>query len=217
MSSMKQLQQVTEQDFEAEVLLSEVPVLVEFGATWCGPCKVVEPELVALAQEYAGRAKVLTVDIDQSPLLARQLGIQSVPTFLVFHQGRPVTGKAGAMKKAQLAEMIEPLLPRPAGALKPKEVAQLAKQKHISLVDIRPKEVFDRAHMAGAVNIPEPEVNTRIEELLNLPASPVLYCRTGAESKALAGELARQGTPVSFLDGGVLGWEGEGFTLERSN
>src|SRR5262245_64909248 len=134
------LQQVTEKDFEREVLMSELPVLVEFGATWCGPCKVVEPELQALAQEYAGRAKVLTVDIDQSPYLARQLGIQSVPTFLVFHQGRPVTGKAGAMKRAQLAELLEPVLPRAAGSLKPKEVAQLLRQRQICLVDTRSEE-----------------------------------------------------------------------------
>ena len=211
------LQQVTEKDFEREVLVSELPVLVEFGAAWCGPCKVVEPELQALAQEYAGRAKVLTVDIDQSPYLARQLGIQSVPTFLVFHQGRPVTGKAGALKKAQLAELIEPLLPRPAGALKPKEVAQLAKQQQICLVDIRPAEVYGRAHLAGAINVPRDQVEQRLEELLELPAPPVLYCRAGADSKALAGELASSGTPVAFLEGGVLGWEADGFALERSS
>jgi thioredoxin 1 len=216
MGAMK-LQQVTEKDFEKEVLVSELPVLLEFGATWCGPCKVVEPELQALAQEYAGRAKVLTVDIDQSPFLARQLGIQSVPTFLVFHQGRPVSGKAGALKKAQLAELLEPVLPRPAGALKPKEVAQLARQQQICLVDIRPAEVFKRAHLPAAINIPQAEVNTRLDELLDLPAPPVLYCRSGADSKALAGELAASGTPVAFLEGGVLGWEGDGFALERPN
>jgi thioredoxin len=215
--AMMKLQQVTEQDFETEVMVSDVPVLVEFGATWCGPCKVVEPELQALAQEYAGRAKVVSVDIDQSPFLARQLGIQSVPTFLVFHQGRPVSGKAGALKKAQLAELLEPVLPRPAGALKPKEVAQLQRQGHITMVDIRPPEVYGRAHIKGAVSIPQAELAARIEELLDLPSSPVLYCRTGADSKAAAGELASQGTPVSFLDGGVLGWEGDGFTLERAN
>jgi len=209
------LQQVTEKDFEKEVLVSELPVLVEFGATWCGPCKVVEPELQALAQEYAGRAKVLTVDIDASPFLARQLGIQSVPTFLVFHQGRPVSGKAGALKKAQLAELLEPVLPRPAGALKPKEVAQLAKQQQICLVDIRPADVFRRAHIAGAINVPQADFETRFEELLDLPAPPVLYCRTGADSKALAGDLASRGSPVAFLDGGVLGWEGDGFSLDR--
>ena len=211
------LQQVTEKDFEREVLVSELPVLLEFGATWCGPCKVVEPELQALAQEYAGRAKVLTVDIDQSPYLARQLGIQSVPTFLVFHQGRPVTGKAGALKKAQLAELLEPVLPRPAGALKPKEVAQLAKQKQICLVDIRPAEVYQRAHITGAINVPRDQMEQRLEELMELPVPPVLYCRSGADSKALAGELAGSGTPVAFLEGGVLGWEGEGFSLERPN
>jgi thioredoxin len=191
--------------------------LVEFGATWCGPCKVVEPELLALAQEYAGRAKVVGVDIDQSPFLARQLGIQSVPTFLVFHQGRPVNGKTGALKKAQLAELIEPVLPRPAGSLKPKEVAQLSKQGHITLVDLRPAQVYARAHIKGAINIPQEELKTRIEELLDLPSAPVLYCRAGADSKTLAAELASQGTPVSFLEGGVLGWEGDGFTLERPN
>ncbi|MEO8185102.1 MAG: thioredoxin domain-containing protein [Deltaproteobacteria bacterium] len=211
------LQQVTEKDFEREVLVSELPVLVEFGATWCGPCKVVEPELQALAQEYAGRAKVLIVDIDQSPYLARQLGIQSVPTFLVFHQGRPVTGKAGALKKAQLAELLEPVLPRPAGALKPKEVAQLAKQQQICLVDIRPPEVYQRAHLAGAINVPREQLEQRLEELLELPAPPVLYCRAGVDSKTVAGELAASGTPVAFLEGGVLGWEAEGFALERAN
>jgi len=211
------LQQVTEKDFEREVLVSELPVLLEFGATWCGPCKVVEPELQALAQEYAGRAKVWTVDIDQSPYLARQLGIQSVPTFLVFHQGRPVTGKAGALKKAQLAELLEPLLPRPAGALKPKEVAQLAKQKQICLVDIRPAEVYQRAHIVGAINVPRDQMEQRLEELMELPVPPVLYCRAGADSKALAAELAASGTPVAFLEGGVLGWEGDGFSLERPN
>ena len=209
------LQQVTEKDFEKEVLVSELPVLVEFGATWCGPCKVVEPELQALAQEYAGRAKVVAVDIDASPFLARQLGIQSVPTFLVFHQGRPVTGKAGALKKAQLAELLEPVLPRPAGALKPKEVAQLAKQQQICLVDIRPAEVFSRAHIAGAINVPQADFEARFEELLDLPAPPVLYCRAGVDSKALAGDLAAKGSPVAFLEGGVLGWEADGFSLDR--
>ena len=214
MKPMK-LQQVTEHDFETEVLVSEIPVLVEFGATWCGPCKVVEPELQALAQEYAGRAKVVKVDIDQSPFLSRQLGIQSVPTFLVFHQGRPVSGKAGALQKAQLAELLEPVLPRAAGALKPKEVAQLLRQGHVTLVDVRPAEVYGRAHIQGAINIPHGELKARLHELDELSSSPVLYCRTGADSKALAAELAAEGSPVAFLDGGVLGWEGDGFTLER--
>lgn len=209
------LQQVSEQDFEAEVLLSQAPVLVEFGATWCGPCKTVEPELVALSAELGERAKVVKVDIDQSPYLARQLGIQSVPTFVVFANGRPVGGKVGALKKAQLAEMIEPFLPRAAGALKPKEVAQLQKQGQVALVDTREAAVFSRSHIAGAINVPLEEIATRIDELSSLRAAPVLYCRTGNDTKALAAQLAQQGTPVAYLDGGVLGWEADGFTLQR--
>ena len=73
------LKAVTERDFEQEVLASELPVLLEFGAEWCGPCKVVAPELEALSRELEGKAKVLTVDIDKSPMLARELGVQSVP------------------------------------------------------------------------------------------------------------------------------------------
>ena len=209
------LQQVSEQDFEAQVLLSQAPVLVEFGATWCGPCKTVEPELVALSAELGERAKVVKVDIDQSPYLARQLGIQSVPTFVGFANGRPVGGKVGALKKAQLAEMLEPFLPRAAGALKPKEVAQLQKQGQVALVDTREAAVFRRSHIAGSINVPLEEIATRIDELSSLRAAPVLYCRTGNDTKALAAQLAQQGTPVAYLDGGVLGWEADGFTLQR--
>jgi thioredoxin 1/putative thioredoxin len=175
----------------------------------------VAPEVEALAQEYAGRAKVVTVDIDQSPFIARQLGIQSVPTFLVFHQGRPVGGKAGALKKAQLAEMLETVLPRPAGALKPPEVAELSRRGQVCLVDTREAAVFERAHLPGAVSFPGAEIASRAAELLSLPAPPVLYCRTGEDAKTIAAQLAEQGTPVSFLDGGVLGWEAEGFELDR--
>jgi thioredoxin len=206
---------VSEQTFEREVLRSEVPVLVEFGAEWCGPCKVVAPELEALSRELQGSAKVVTVDIDRSPYLARELGIQSVPTFVLFHQGRPVNGKVGALKKAQLREMLEPVLPRAAGALKPEEVAQLLARGHVSLVDTREAPVYGRAHINGAVNIPLEEVESRLAELHMLPASPVLYCRSGDRTKELAERLTQQGIPVSFLEGGVLAWESSGFDLAR--
>ncbi len=206
---------VTEQNFEQEILRSELPVLVEFGAEWCGPCKTVAPELEALAQELDGKAKIVSIDIDRAPLLAREMGIQSVPTFVVFHQGRPVNGKVGALRRAQLKELIEPVLPRAAGALKPEEVAALSKQGSISLVDTREPAVFQRAHIPGAVNMPFDEIETRLAELHMLPNQPVIYCRAGDQTKDLAAKLAEQGVPVAFLEGGVLGWEAAGFTLER--
>src|SRR5688572_16424881 len=206
---------VTEQTFEREVLMSELPVLLEFGAEWCGPCKVVAPELEALASELDGKAKIVTVDIDRSPLLARELGVQSVPTFVVFHQGRPVNGKVGALRRPQLRELLEPLLPRAAGALKPQEVAALRQQGRISLVDTREEPVYQRSRITGAVNIPFDQIESRLAELHMLPSPPVLYCRAGDKTKDLAARLAEQGMPVAFLEGGVLGWEASGYGLER--
>lgn len=209
------LEQVNETNFEAAVLRSELPVLLEFGAEWCGPCKTVAPELEALSKELEGKARVVSVDIDKSPQLARAMGIQSVPTFVVFHQGKPIGGKAGAMRKAELRAMLEPVLPRAAGALKPEEVAELARRGEISLVDTREQVVYERAHLPGAANIPLEEIESRLAELHMLPAPPVVYCRAGDKTKDLADKLAEQGVPVSFIEGGVLGWEGAGFDLER--
>lgn len=211
------LQTVTERDFEQQVLLSELPVLVEFSAEWCGPCKVVAPELEALARELEGKAKIVKLDIDKSPMIARQLGVQSVPTFVVFHEGRPAGGRVGALKRPQLREMLEPFLPRAEGALKPEEVAALLKARRISLVDTREPAVYQRAHIESAINIPLAEIDTRLAELHMLPSPPVLYCRSGEQTKELAAKLASDGMPVAFLEGGVLGWEASGFPLQKQD
>jgi thioredoxin 1/putative thioredoxin len=209
------LQSVNEQTFEREVMMSELPVLLEFGAEWCGPCKVVAPELEALQKELEGKAKIVTVDIDRSPLLAREMGVQSVPTFVVFHQGRPVGGRVGALKRTDLKQMLEPFLPRAAGALRPEEVAVLLQRGQVALVDTREAPVFARAHLPGAVNIPLEDINTRLAELHMLPGAPVLYCRSGDKTRELAATLAKEGMPVSFLDGGILGWEAANLPVER--
>jgi thioredoxin 1/putative thioredoxin len=209
------LNTVSERDFEREVLMSEEPVLIEFSAVWCGPCKTVAPELEALSKELEGKARILTIDIDKSPGLARQLGVQSVPTFVVFHQGRPVAGKVGALKRNELREMLDPFLPRAEGALKPEEVFQLARAGRISVVDTRESPVFNRAHIEGSINMPMEEIEQRLAELHMLPAPPVVYCRSGDKTKDLAARLAEQGVPVAFLEGGILGWEASGLPLER--
>ncbi len=206
---------VTEQNFEQEVLRTELPVLVEFGAEWCGPCKVVAPELRALAQELEGKAKIVTVDVDRAPVLARELGVQSVPTFVVFHQGRPAGGRAGAMKKNELRDLLDPFLPRAAGSLRAEEVFELLRRRQVVPVDTRDAPVFGRAHLPAAVNIPFEEVPTRLAELHMLTGAPVLYCRSGDKTAELAASLAEQGVPVSYLEGGVLAWEAAGFEVER--
>jgi thioredoxin len=212
---MANLPEITEQNFENEILKSEVPVLIEFGAEWCGPCKTVAPELTALAHELGAKAKIVTIDIDRSPYLAQSMGIRSVPTFVVFSEGRPVDGRQGAIRKAELKALLEPYLPRAAGAIQPKEAAELHKLSHITFVDTRAPEVFARAHLPGAVSFPAEEIETRLAELSMLNPPPVLYCRSGKDTETLAKKLAEDGFPTAYLEGGVLGWEADGFSLVR--
>lgn len=212
---MAALPVVTERNFEQEVLMSELPVLLEFSAEWCGPCKQMAPDLQALARELEGKAKVVMLDIDKSPNIPRQMGVQSVPTFVVFHGGRPVGGKVGAMRKAELRGLLDPYLPRAEGAIRPEELVQLLQAGRVSVVDTREAPVFNRAHLPTAINLPLEEIETRLAELHMLPATPVLYCRSGERTKELAAKLAEQGLPVAFLEGGVLGWEAAGQKLER--
>jgi thioredoxin 1/putative thioredoxin len=175
----------------------------------------VAPHLEALQQELQGKVKIVTVDVDRSQMLAQQLRVQSVPTFYVFHRGRPVGAQAGALNRAQLREMLEPVLPRAEGALKPNEVVQLLARRQVSLVDTRDVHSFGRARLPGAVHLPLEEIESRLAELHMLPGAPVLYCRSGDKTKELAERLAEAGIGVSFLEGGLLGWEASGLDVER--
>ncbi len=209
------VKEVTEQTFASEILDSQLPVLIEFGAEWCGPCKVVAPELEALAHELKGKAKIVTIDIDRSPVLAREFGVQSVPAFVVLHQRRPVAARAGAMRRKELRELLEPVLPRAAGALRPQELAELLKRGGVTPVDLRDAASYGRAHLPQSVNLPLGEVESRLAELHMLPGEPIVYCRSGVDSQELAQRLASQGMPVGFLEGGLLDWEANGLPIEK--
>ncbi|AKT39401.1 thioredoxin [Chondromyces crocatus] len=209
--------EISEQDFEREVLRSELPVLIDFTATWCGPCKTVAPEVEAVARELADKAKVVKIDIDKSKRLATMMRVQAVPTFMVFHRGRPVAADQGVLRKNQLRALIEPFLPRAEGAVRAPELVQLLQERQVVPVDTRELAAFNRAHIPGAVNMPIEEIENRLAELHMLPGAPVLYCRSGDKSKDLVAKLAEEGTPVAFLEGGFLAWEAELLPIERAD
>ncbi|MGD0524364.1 MAG: thioredoxin domain-containing protein [Polyangiaceae bacterium] len=206
---------VTERDFEKEVLRSELPVLMEFTADWCQPCKTIAPEVEAFARDMEGKAKVVKIDVDKSPVIAQQLRVQSVPTFMVVAEGRIQDAVVGAIRKKKMQEMVEPFLPRAAGAIKPAELAQLLAGGAVSPIDTRDAGAFARAHLPGAVSMPLEGIEGRLAELHMLTGQPVLYCRSGDKTKEMAEKLAEQGVPVAFLEGGLLAWEAEGLPIER--
>lgn len=93
--------------FEKDVLRSELPVLVDFFATWCGPCQMLGPVLEEVAKRYEGRAKVLKVDIEEAPELAERYGINAVPTLILFNQGKSVQQVRGMQSARQLTALLD--------------------------------------------------------------------------------------------------------------
>ena len=100
----------TDADFDSHVLQSSEPVLVDFWAQWCGPCKMIAPALDELADTYAGRAKVVKVDIDQNRAVAMKYHVRSIPMLLMFKDGQVHATQIGAVGKAKLAQLIDKAL-----------------------------------------------------------------------------------------------------------
>ena len=98
---------LTEQNFEAEVLQSDKPVLIDFWAPWCGPCRMLAPAVAQIAEEYEGKAKVCKVNVDDEPSLARQYGISGIPTVLIFKNGQLTDTLVGLRPKAELEALLK--------------------------------------------------------------------------------------------------------------
>jgi len=101
------LQNLTDENFQSEVIDADLPVLVDFWATWCGPCRMIAPSVEQLAQEYEGRVKVCKVDVDHAQKTAQGFGIRSIPTLLFFKDGKIADQLIGAVPKSAIEEKLK--------------------------------------------------------------------------------------------------------------
>ena len=103
---MSEVLHINDADFETTVVQSDIPVLVDFWAPWCGPCKMIAPVLDELAPAFDGKAKIVKINVDENQLVAGQFGVRSIPTLLLFKNGQLVATQVGALPKNQLAAFI---------------------------------------------------------------------------------------------------------------
>lgn len=203
--------EVTDATFEDLVLRSTKPVLVDFWATWCAPCRMVAPVLEELSDEYADSVTIAKLDVDASPMVAQALRVQSIPTLVMFVDGRPVKAVQGAQPKEVLVELIEesvPELQKP--TIDVEELAVLLDRgAPVTVVDIRDPRDFSRSHLRHAKCVAPEDLRTQLQEL-DPRSLVVLVDRTGERSTELAGELADARPRVVALAKGILEWEGSG-------
>lgn len=207
---------VTEKDFEQQVLRSELPVLVDLAADWCQPCKQLEPILKQLSEELAGKVNFVRVDVDRNPRLARAFQVQSIPMMVLIKDGRPVDQIMGLADKKTIAAMLQPVLPVSQEEVSPEDLAALLQMGRAVPVDIRDASAYARNRIPGAISLPAADLLARAKELAPSDGRVrVLYGRGGDEAKDLSAKVREAGVDVGYLSGGFLHWEAAGLGVER--
>jgi thioredoxin len=206
---------VTDATFEAEVIQSELPVLVDLYADWCQPCKQLSPIVAQVAVELAGKIKAVKVDVDSNPMVAQTFRAQSIPMLLVLDQGKVVQQHVGVLDKPGLLRLLEPVMPRSAAEVRPEELAALLAQGKVLPVDIRDEASYARYRVPTAIHVPASELASRVDELQPLDGRIRVLDGRSEEAKEWGEKLQADGVQVGFLAGGFLHWEADGLEVER--
>ncbi|MCB9624712.1 MAG: thioredoxin family protein [Sandaracinus sp.] len=213
-TTMSTVQVVTDATFEAEVMNEALPVLVDLYADWCGPCRQMAPVMAQLAQELAGRAKVVKIDVDRNPMCAQMFRASSIPMFVAMHRGKVVGHQMGAVPKSALLGLLEKVIGPDDAEVEPEELARQLVSGKAEAIDVRDPGSYGRFRIPGAKNLPAGDLDTRKEELRGGPKVPVLYGRAD-EASSIARQLRSEGFLVRYLKGGFLAWEAEDLEVER--
>ena len=203
---------ITDATLEAEVLGAELPVLIDFYADWCGPCKTLSPRIETLAQAYAGSLKVCKIDVDANPMAQQMFRIQAMPTLVLMNGGQIVDVARGALSAAELEKFVSGVAqPGAGGAGVEKFDVQRLKLaleiQQVAAIDLRDAKDWERARIPGAINVPAADLAEKLEELKGLPVTAVFYDRTGTDADDAARNAAEAGVRAGVLEGGILAWE----------
>lgn len=214
---------LTEANFQTFVLSSELPVLIDLYADWCGPCKVIAPILEQLSVTYGDRMKFGKVDVEKSPEIAQMFQVQSIPTLAIVQAGRVVDMMVGAQDRATLEQRIQRIIggaPTPAAAKGPEPWD--AKRLKLGLdagmvipVDVRAAVDYNRVRIPTAVHAPADTIADEVEALRAHGKRLVFYARTTDAGRDAAQAMAKAGLSTAWLEGGLLAWEGELLPVEK--
>jgi thioredoxin len=213
---------INEQDFEREILQNPLPVLVDFYADWCGPCKAIAPLVEEASRTWAGRIAFFKVDVDRSPYLAQAFQVQSIPTLALLHNQRIIDMLVGAVDRTRIDALLQKAptqqaaLPGTVQVVEAAQAGQAVVAGELTPVDVRSEADFARVRLQGAVHVPLETLAEAGAQLQALGTPILLYGRTDEGLAEAARPLAERGLMVAVLKGGLLDWEGARLPVVRA-
>lgn len=216
---MSNVKTITDAELEKEVLHSDLPVLIDFFADWCGPCKTLSPRVEALADDTVGRLKVFKLDVDQNPMAVQMFRIQAMPTLVLVHERQIVDVIQGAVDRKALDAFVAPVLSASGSggveAWDPDRLKLALEATMVVPVDLRDDADFQRARLPGVVSVPAAQLAGRVAELRALGETLIAYDRDGTTASDNAKILADAGITAGYLDGGLLAWEAAFYPVQK--